>query len=552
MKGTVLVIGGSGVFGSRLVERLALSCDCRILVAGRSNARAARTVASVSAKQPRAILQPWVLDHEQVTPEELRATGAAIVVNAAGPFQGLDLRLPQAAIAAGCHYIDLADARDYVAAFPSLNSAAMQSGVLAVCGASSTPTVSHAALDHLNQTMGTPATIRVFISPGNRAPRGLSVVQAILSYVGQPVQIREDGTTRVRPGWSLLQRRTLPGLQTRWFSLCETPDLDLMPARFPQVRTAHFFAGLELSVLHCGLWALSLLVRARAIASLSPYASSLLAIARRFERFGTDRGGMLVEVEGWDANGSHIISRWGLVAEAGDGPYIPILPALAIIRKLLSEQETRRGAQACVGLLTLQDIIGEFKELRIQTYEERVRIEPLFKRAFGAGFERMPQPIRELHRPCGTAVFAGVAQIDGASNFIGTLAARLFRFPPAGSAVPVEVTLKPDGSTERWRRRFGESRFSSVLALDARTQQLTERFGLVCFTLRVECHENGLDMSIDNARIGILPLPRFLIPWTRAYERVDTEGRFTFDVEIGLRGIGRLVRYRGWLRHRVE
>ncbi|MEX2124838.1 MAG: DUF4166 domain-containing protein [Woeseia sp.] len=547
--GTILIIGGSGVFGSRLVERLALSCDCRILVAGRTNARAAQTVAMVSAKRPRAILQPWVLDYRQATPEALRATGATIVVNAAGPFQGMDLRLTRAAISAGCHYIDLADARDYVAGFPGLNAAAVQSDVLAVCGASSTPALSHAALDHLSQAMGTPDQIRVFISPGNRAPRGLSVMQAILSYAGQPVQIREEGLTHARPGWSLLHRRTLRGLQARWFSLCETPDLDLIPSRFPQVRTAHFFAGLELSILHCGLWGLSLLVRARMIASLSPYASTLLAIASRLERFGTDRGGMLVEVEGWDANGLRIVSRWGLLAEAGDGPYIPTLPALAMIRKLLLGQETRRGAQACVGLLTLEDITGEFKELRIQTYRERLCMEPLFKRAFGARFERMPPSIRELHRPCGTTVFKGIAQVDEASNFIGTLAARLFRFPPAGSDVPVEVTLQPHGNDEVWLRRFGHSGFSSTLAIDARTHQLTERFGPVCFTLKIECHKNGLDMSIESARIGILSLPRFLVPWTRAYERIDREGRFTFDVEIGLRGIGRLVRYRGWLRH---
>lgn len=48
-------------------------------------------------------------------------------------------------------------------------------------------------------------------------------------------------------------------------------------------------------------------------------------------------------------------------------------------------------------------------------------------------------------------------------------------------------------------------------------------------------------------QIDILRLPRFMRPWTRAQERVDDLGRFTFDVEIGLPGIGRLVRYRGWL-----
>ncbi len=177
--------------------------------------------------------------------------------------------------------------------------------------------------------------------------------------------------------------------------------------------------------------------------------------------------------------------------------------------------------------------------------------EPLFERALGAVFRQLPEPIRELHRPRGTTSFDGVAQIDPAANVFAALAARLLRFPRAISNVRVEVTLAPHGNHEVWQRRFGRTGFSSVLGLDAGTHQVTERFGPVRCTLKIECHPSGLDMSIDAARVLGLPLPRFLTPWTRAYERVDTEGRFTFDVEIGLPGLGRLVRYRGWLRNRA-
>ncbi len=178
--------------------------------------------------------------------------------------------------------------------------------------------------------------------------------------------------------------------------------------------------------------------------------------------------------------------------------------------------------------------------------------EPLFERALGAAFGQMPEPIRELHRPRGTTSFDGIAEIDPAENVLAALAARLFRFPPAGSNVRVEVTLEPHGNHEIWKRRFGRTGFSSVLSIDARTHQLTERFGPVRCGLKIECHAHGLDMSVVHARLLGLPLPRFLTPWTRAFERIDAEGRFTFDVEIGLPGIGRLVRYRGWLRNRAR
>jgi saccharopine dehydrogenase-like NADP-dependent oxidoreductase len=43
-------------------------------------------------------------------------------VDAAGPFQGAEPRVARAAIAAGLHYVDLADARDFVAGFRALDA----------------------------------------------------------------------------------------------------------------------------------------------------------------------------------------------------------------------------------------------------------------------------------------------------------------------------------------------------------------------------------------------------------------------------------------------
>jgi hypothetical protein len=65
--------------------------------------------------------------------------------------------------------------------------------------------------------------------------------------------------------------------------------------------------------------------------------------------------------------------------------------------------------------------------------------------------------------------------------------------------------------------------------------------------LRVTADDLGLRLSVEGARFAGIPLPLLLVPWTRATERIDALGRFNFDVEIGLPGIGRLVRYRGWL-----
>ncbi len=119
----VLVIGGTGTFGSRLVTGLRRAGGFEVLAAGRTGGDVR-------------------LDRADVTAQALRDTGAVAVVDSAGPFQGGDLRLARTAIAAGLHYLDLADGRGFVAAFPSLDPAARAAGVTALTGASSTPALS--------------------------------------------------------------------------------------------------------------------------------------------------------------------------------------------------------------------------------------------------------------------------------------------------------------------------------------------------------------------------------------------------------------------------
>jgi hypothetical protein len=367
MKQRILLFGGSGVFGFRLADRLLKTTDCDLIIAGRSAARCEQTISKLKERHPASHVQTFIADRETVSIAALRKLGAFIVVDTAGPFQASARTLAEAAIEAGCHFIDIADARDYVAAFPALDARAQQRGVLAVTGASSTPALSNAVLDALTMGWQHVESVNIAISPGNRTPRGLSVMRAILSYAGRPVRLLEDGAWRSRPGWSLLHRKLMPGLGARWLSLCETPDLDIVPQRFPAVRTVRFFGGLELGLLHLGFSACCLPVRAGLIRSLLPAAGWFLKIANLLQNLGTDRGGMLVEVTGIDADGQNVTGQWSLLAEAGDGSNVPILPALALIRRLLDGKENMRGAIDCAGLPKLDDIEHEFSGFRITT-----------------------------------------------------------------------------------------------------------------------------------------------------------------------------------------
>jgi len=542
----VLVIGGAGAFGSLLVRGLAATTDYEIVIGGRDAARAERLARELRATWPGRPITATAIDRNTVTPAALRGLRVFAIVDAAGPFQGADLSLAEAAVEARIHYVDLADARDFVAAFPRLDSKAKDHGVIALTGASSTPALSHAVLDHLTRGWRALDSVDIAISPGNRAPRGLSVVAAILSYAGRPVRVFVDGKWQTRPGWGMLTRRTFGGLRGRWLSLCETPDLDLVPARFRVRRAAILRAGLELPVLHLGLSAASMLVRARLIKSLRPLAGLFRRVASFFSDFGTNRGGMLVEASGKANDGRPVTAHWTLVAEAGDGPVIPTLPALAVLRRL-GEGSLVPGASACAGALTLEEIEAEFRPYRIRT---RIDVshpdDGLFERALGAGFRDMPEAVRAAHTVGSRLVLRGAANVTGAESTAGRLAAALFRLPQHGERVAVTVTMEARDGKEVWTRDFGGRRFRSVLA--ARPGGgLSERFGPLIFDLDVPISPAGLEMLVAGWRLGPVPLPRRLAPVADARERIDAEGRFDFDVAIALPLVGRLVRYRGWL-----
>ena len=54
-------------------------------------------------------------------------------------------------------------------------------------------------------------------------------------------------------------------------------------------------------------------------------------------------------------------------------------------------------------------------------------------------------------------------------------------------------------------------------------------------------------MSIERADLFGLRLPSWLTPIGHTRETVDSAERFCFDVDVALPGVGRIIRYTGWL-----
>jgi Domain of unknown function (DUF4166)/Saccharopine dehydrogenase NADP binding domain len=545
----VLVIGGSGIFGAHLCRRLARLGLYQINVGGRNQENAKALMEQLLAIDAGCGARFMPTDRNNVTADDLKLLGIAAVVDAAGPFQGSSLRLAEAAIEAGIHYVDLADARDFAARIPALDARAKAANVAVLTGASSTPALSNAMLRDL--TAGWQSIDRIWVSivPGNRAPRGRSVIDAILSWTGEPVRVFDDGRWQTQPGWSGYHKVSLGDLGFRHSCLAETPDLDVLVEDFKPRVSARFHAGLELGIMHHGLRLLGAMRSWRFLPRLSKFGAALHAAAKLLEPFGTDAGGMVAEAEGVNAEGKTVRAEARLMAEYGHGPIIPALAAVALLKKISDGTLTFRGAAHAGGQLAMSEVLDLVPDLSIQieTYGKPLG-EALFKRVLGDGFASMPAVTKLLHRGAPAVLGEGEADIEPPQNFACRLVSALFRFPKPGKSQPVSVLVEQVGEGERWLRRYpGRDMLSFMSHGDAELKTLEERFGPLSFRMKIKGHVYGLDMEMVSVRLGPLPLPRFLVPHITATERSDESGRHLFDVSISLPLIGRIVHYTGWL-----
>jgi hypothetical protein len=156
----------------------------------------------------------------------------------------------------------------------------------------------------------------------------------------------------------------------RWVGLCDVPDLSLFPERYPGVQHVMFRAGLELRRLHFGIWLLAWLVRLGLLNKLASHARGLRRASEWFLHAGSDEGGMVVMLEGLDAQARPLRLRWSLHAACGDGPQIPAMPAVVLARKKADGLLKARGAMPCMGLFDLDEALAALGEYRVSTQLE--------------------------------------------------------------------------------------------------------------------------------------------------------------------------------------
>ncbi len=538
---TILIFGGYGGFGGRLLQLLATRGH-HVLAAGRNLEKARQFCQTIQNAEPvqadrSGNIETTLAQHE---PD--------IVIDAAGPFQDSSYQLVEQCIAAAVPYLDLADSREFVCGIDRLNNIATNAGVPVISGASSVPALSGAAIRHLASEPFRIEAIEIAISASNKAAAGPSVSKAILGYVGKPIKIRRGGQWQTGYGWQDMGHvsfalRGSPVIDNRLVGLADVPDLDLVPRQFANQPAVHFRAGTELGFQNRALWLASWPVRWGWIESLKPMAKALLGLQNMTRAMGSDISAMKVDLFG-HKDDQPCQKSWTLIAREGDGPQIPTFAAVILAEKILQGQ-LKTGAYDASKLLTLSEFQPLFDGYAISHQTRSVDPGPsLYQRVMGSEFTKLPSSLQKLHSVVRDGGFHGKAQVTNGTNPLAKLAAKIFGFPSAGEH-DLNVHIAVDDTGETWTRRFSGKAFSSRLQKSG--DHLTERFGPFQFLFALPSTDNGLRMEMTGWKFWFVPLPLFLAPQSPASEWEDDE-RFHFDVPIILPVVGLMVHYRGWLK----
>ena len=532
----IVVLGGYGVFGSRLA-RLLTRDGHDVTIAGR-NRRKAEMLANELGCNAIAV------DH-RAAPEAVFDISPDIVIDAAGPFQDYQndpYLIPRLCLEHGADYLDLSDDAAFTVGLGALDDAARKRNCRLLSGTSSVPGISSAIAADLCAGLDEVLLIDTAILPGNRAPRGKSVMASILGQLGQTARVWRGGVWRDQHCWGDARKIRLSSDFVRSARFIEVPDVALFPEFF-RAKSVMFRAGMELRLLNAAMCGVAALRRYWPFDMTARRATFFWVLANLFLPFGTDRGGMRVAVVG--RCGNIVIRReWRLIAVAGEGPYIPAICARAVIRNLA---QVSPGARPCLAEVSRTDVENAMTDLAVSTYYDEGPCPTLFQSILLDRWAHLPPEVQRLHLVYDVESFSGTAEVVRGTSIMARMIAWFFGFPPASATCPVTVTKTRTDSGEIWQRNFNSRIFRSFCTASPVAYRFRERFWPFQYEMDLVVQDCSIQLPVRRGWFLGFPLPRFLLPRSDSREYV-AEGIFHFDVGLSAPlGGGLIVRYRGSL-----
>ena len=533
----VVIAGGYGVFGSRLAELLVRDGH-EVIVAGRDI-----TKAQEAANRLKCTAQAVDIHSD---PGALFDSRPDVVVDAAGPFQsyGEDpYRIPKLCIANGADYLDLSDDAEFTKGLSEIDGSARDAGRRLLSGVSSVPGISSSAAAHLHEGMDDLLLIDTAILPGNRAPRGASVIASIIGQLGSRSRVWRGGVWREQACWGDARKIDLGAGIRRTARFIEVPDIRLFPTHF-DTRSAVFRAGMELGILNTAMRGIALVRQRWPFKLTKTWTAFFLRTANLLLPFGTDRGGMRVRVVG-SIKGLPVRREWRLVAGSGDGPYIPAVAARAAIRNL---ERIPPGARPCLAEIKLSEVERAMNDLDVTVETDELAAPTLFRSALADRWDLLPQEVKTLHSVQDIESFSGEARVTRGTSLIARLAAWFFGFPRASDKIPLTITKTRTDGGEIWERNFGGRVFRSYCTPSPEKYRYRERFWWFNYEQELPVADSRMYLPVRRGWFLGLPLPRLFLPTSDSREYAK-DGVFRFDVSLGAPfGAGLIVRYRGWVK----
>jgi hypothetical protein len=171
---------------------------------------------------------------------------------------------------------------------------------------------------------------------------------------------------------------------------------------------------------------------------------------------------------------------------------------------------------------------------------ERVPENALIECMDGA-FVKLPDVVQRAHR--GTIRLSGTARVERGRG-LGGLIAALMRLPKSNPAADLIVTAWHFADQMVWSRSFDGRVFESTFKRD--DDFLVEQMGPLSLYLQPMAEGGRLVYRLIATQIGPIALPRVLAPSMTAWEG-EKDGKYAFEVSVGLPFLGNVVRYSGSL-----
>ncbi|MFL6198382.1 MAG: saccharopine dehydrogenase family protein [Thermoanaerobaculia bacterium] len=316
----IVVFGGYGVFGSLVAKELA---GLPLRIAGRDGGRAARFAASLGAEGMAA-------DVSDPASCARALEGARVAVSCAGPFGDLALALPEACLAGGVHYVDIADDRGWFARLRGMGERFRSAGLTAACGCSTLPGISGALALVAAERLREVRRARVTLFIGNANPKGTAAVESAAAQLGRRFEAPQGTLIGLR-GREVVDLP--PPFGPRGVYDFDSPEMDLFPDLIG-AREVRVKVGFESRMATASLAAMSWLGPELGV----PLSRAILPMARLASRFGHSGGSVKVEL--WSPDGARS-GAW--IGGAREGQRMAALPAAFVARGLYAGSVEARG-----------------------------------------------------------------------------------------------------------------------------------------------------------------------------------------------------------------